>query len=525
MTHRDASIVVAPGKVSLDDLARVLAGAAVMLDPSFWPRVEAASSIVAKAARADAPVYGINTGFGKLASTRIAADQTALLQRNLIVSHCCGVGAPTPEPIVRLMMALKIVSLGRGASGVRRDVIEQLQTLLARGVCPLVPQQGSVGASGDLAPLAHMTAVMIGEGQAIVDGRVVPGREALATAGLSPLTLGPKEGLALINGTQFSTAYAVSGLLRAHRLACSALVTGALSVDAAMASTAPFRAEIQELRGHAGQVAVGAALTALLAGSDIRQSHLEGDERVQDPYCLRCQPQVAGAALDLLTQAARTLTIEANAVTDNPLVLVETGEIVSGGNFHAEPVAFAADQIALAMSEIGATSERRIATLVDPALNFGLPPFLTPDPGINSGFMIAEVTAAALYAENKQRAVACSIDSTPTSANQEDHVSMAAHAARRLSDMADNLATILGIELLVAAQGITLRLPHSTSAPLAAVIAALREQVPELRADRYMADDLAKATALVEAGVLPAAAISALQTNPFPILAERGRLS
>ena len=525
MTHRDASIVVAPGKVSLDDLARVLAGAAVMLDPSFWPRVEAASSIVAKAARADAPVYGINTGFGKLASTRIAADQTALLQRNLIVSHCCGVGAPTPEPIVRLMMALKIVSLGRGASGVRRDVIEQLQTMLARGVCPLVPQQGSVGASGDLAPLAHMTAVMIGEGQAIVDGRAVPGREALAAAGLSPLTLGPKEGLALINGTQFSTAYAVSGLLRAHRLACSALVTGALSVDAAMASTAPFRAEIQELRGHAGQVAVGAALTALLAGSDIRQSHLEGDERVQDPYCLRCQPQVGGAALDLLTQAARTLTIEANAVTDNPLVLVETGEIVSGGNFHAEPVAFAADQIALAMSEIGATSERRIATLVDPALNFGLPPFLTPDPGINSGFMIAEVTAAALYAENKQRAVACSIDSTPTSANQEDHVSMAAHAARRLSDMADNLATILGIELLVAAQGITLRLPHSTSAPLAAVIAALREQVPELRADRYMADDLAKAAALVEAGVLPAAAISALQTNPFPILAERGRLS
>ena len=525
MTHRDASIVVAPGKVSLDDLARVLAGAAVMLDPSFWPRVEAASSIVAKAARADAPVYGINTGFGKLASTRIAADQTALLQRNLIVSHCCGVGAPTPEPIVRLMMALKIVSLGRGASGVRRDVIEQLQTMLARGVCPLVPQQGSVGASGDLAPLAHMTAVMIGEGQAIVDGRAVPGREALAAAGLSPLTLGPKEGLALINGTQFSTAYAVSGLLRAHRLACSALVTGALSVDAAMASTAPFRAEIQELRGHAGQVAVGAALTALLAGSDIRQSHLEGDERVQDPYCLRCQPQVGGAALDLLTKAARTLTIEANAVTDNPLVLVETGEIVSGGNFHAEPVAFAADQIALAMSEIGATSERRIATLVDPALNFGLPPFLTPDPGINSGFMIAEVTAAALYAENKQRAVACSIDSTPTSANQEDHVSMAAHAARRLSDMADNLATILGIELLVAAQGITLRLPHSTSAPLAAVIAALREQVPELRADRYMADDLAKATALVEAGVLPAAAISALQTNPFPILAERGRLS
>ena len=397
--------------------------------------------------------------------------------------------------------------------------------MLARGIYPLVPQQGSVGASGDLAPLAHMTAVMIGEGQALVGGKVVPGRDALAAAGLAPLTLGPKEGLAL------DQRYAVLDGLCHFRLvarpwpACATLVTGALSVDAAMASTAPFRPEIQQLRGHAGQIAAGAALTALLEGSDISMSHLEGDERVQDPYCLRCQPQVAGAALDLLTQAARTLTIEANAVTDNPLVLVETGEIVSGGNFHAEPVAFAADQIALALSEIGAISERRIATLVDPALNFGLPPFLTPDPGLNSGFMIAEVTAAALYAENKQRAAACSIDSTPTSANQEDHVSMAAHAARRLSDMADNLAAILGIELLVAAQGIGLRAPHTTSPALAAVIAVLREQVPALGGDRYMADDLAKATALVAAGALPAAAMSVLKNNPFPNLAERGHLS
>ncbi|MCA6116428.1 histidine ammonia-lyase [Bradyrhizobium sp. WSM 1738] len=525
MSERDASIVVSPGRVSLSDLQQVLAGASVVLDPSFWPRVEAASAIVAKAAHSDVPAYGINTGFGKLASRRIPSDQTTLLQRNLIVSHCCGVGQPTPEPIVRLMMALKVVSLGRGASGVRREVIEQLQAMLARGICPLVPQQGSVGASGDLAPLAHMTAVMIGEGQALVGGKIVAGRDALAAADLAPITLGPKEGLALINGTQFSSAYAISGLLRGHGLACAALVTGALSVDAAMASTAPFRPEIQRLRGHDGQVAAGAALTALLEGSDIRMSHLEGDERVQDPYCLRCQPQVAGAALDILTQAARTLTIEANAVTDNPLVLVDTGEIVSGGNFHAEPVAFAADQIALALSEIGAISERRIATLVDPALNFGLPPFLTPDPGINSGFMIAEVTAAALYAENKQRAAACSIDSTPTSANQEDHVSMAAHAARRLSDMADNLATILGIELLVAAQGIGLRAPHTTSPALAAVIAVLREQVPPLGHDRYMADDLKKAAALVEAGALPAAAISVLENNPFPNLAERGHLS
>ena len=511
-----SAIVVEPGHVSLDDLAKVLGGASIELEPSFLPGVEAAAAIVAEAAAAAAPVYGINTGFGKLASKRIPAEQTALLQRNLILSHCCGVGEPTPEPIVRLMMALKIVSLGRGASGVRRDVIGQLEAMLARGICPLVPQQGSVGASGDLAPLAHMAATMIGEGEALVDGRLLSSGDALAVARLSPLTLGPKEGLALINGTQFSTAYAISGLLRAHGLACAALVTGALSVDAAMASTAPFRPEIQALRGHAGQIAAGAALTELLSGSAIRMSHLDGDERVQDPYCLRCQPQVLGAALDLLTQAARTLTIEANAVTDNPLVLIETNEIVSGGNFHAEPVAFAADQIALALSEIGAISERRIATLVDPALNFGLPPFLTPEPGLNSGFMIAEVTAAALYAENKQRAMPCSIDSTPTSANQEDHVSMAAHAARRLHDMADNLAHILGIELLVAAQGIELRAPHATSAALTAAIAALRAQVPALESDRYMAGDIARASALVGDGALPAAIIAVLGRDPFP---------
>ena len=513
-----SAITVAPGRVSLDEIAQVYAGASLALDPAYWPDVEAAAAIVATAAQGGEPVYGINTGFGKLASKRIPPDQTAQLQRNLILSHCCGVGPATPEPVVRLMIALKIISLGRGASGVRREIIEQLQAMLTQGVCPFVPQQGSVGASGDLAPLAHMTAVMIGEGQAFVDGRLVPGREALAQAGLTPVMLGPKEGLALINGTQFSTAYALAGLLRAHDLVCAALVTGALSVDAAMASTAPFRPEIQALRGHPGQIAAGRVLTDLLEGSDIRLSHLEGDERVQDPYCLRCQPQVAGAALDLLTQAARTLVIEANAVTDNPLVLVETGEIISGGNFHAEPVAFAADQIALALSELGAISERRIATLVDPALNFGLPPFLTPEPGLNSGFMIAEVTAAALFAENKQRALPCSIDSTPTSANQEDHVSMAAHAARRLHDMADNLAGIVGIELLVAAQGIELRAPHCTSAALSAVIGALRAYVPALENDRYMADDLGKAAALVAGGVLAKAAAGALGGDTFPKL-------
>ena len=510
--------VVRPGHVTLETLAAIYAGAAVTLDPGYWPQVDAAAAIVGRAAAGASAVYGVNTGFGKLASQRIPAHDTTALQRNLILSHCCGVGDPTPLPVVRLMMALKIISLGRGASGVSRQIIQQLEAMLARDVYPYVPQQGSVGASGDLAPLAHMAAVMMGEGQAHLDGRLVRGSAALAAAGLQAIALGPKEGLALINGTQFSTAYAIAGLLRGHALACAALVTGALSVDAAMASTVPFRPEIQALRGHAGQIAAAAALLALLDGSDIRQSHLEGDVRVQDPYCLRCQPQVTGAALDILREAARTLVIEANAVTDNPLVLVETGEIVSGGNFHAEPVAFAADTIALALSEIGAISERRIATLVDPALNFGLPPFLTRAPGLNSGFMIAEVTAAALFAENKQRAAPCSIDSTPTSANQEDHVSMAAHAARRLMPMADNLVHILGIELLVAAQGIELRAPLTTSPPLAAVIAEFRKLVPTLGVDRYMAGDLSAAAEFVSAGALTRSAVGALAQNPFPAL-------
>jgi histidine ammonia-lyase len=510
-------ITLTPGQVGVSEIEAVLDGLPAALDRAALPRVEAAARIIAKAAQGEAAVYGVNTGFGKLASKRIRPEDTAALQRNLILSHCCGVGEPTPRAIVRLMMALKLVSLGRGASGVRVEVIRQIEAMLAAGVTPVVPAQGSVGASGDLAPLAHMAAAMMGEGEAEVGGRVMPGAEALAAAGLAPLALGPKEGLALINGTQFSTAHALAGACRARRLALTSLVTGALSVDAAMASTTPFRPEIQALRGLPGQIAAGRALMALLEGSGIREAHLDGDERVQDPYCLRCQPQVAGAAMDLIDQALRTLLIEANAATDNPLVLVETGEIVSGGNFHAEPVAFAADQLALAISEIGAIAERRIATLVDPALNFGLPPFLTPDPGLNSGFMIAEVTAAALYAENKQRAAPASIDSTPTSANQEDHVSMAAHGARRLHEMNRNLAQILGIELLVAAQGIDLRkrgaVPASvgggermaklkTSPALERVIGLLRGRVPMLEADRHMAGDLAAAAELIAGGAV-----------------------
>ncbi len=513
------SLTLRPGHISLADLAAIASGTTGKLDATFWPKVEAAANIVADAANGKAAVYGVNTGFGKLASKRIAPADTATLQRNLILSHCCGVGDATPRRIVRLMMALKIISLGRGASGVRRIVIEQLEALLAHDICPLVPIQGSVGASGDLAPLAHMTAVMIGEGFVLTAHGPRPASEVLKAAGMAPITLGAKEGLALINGTQFSTAWALAGLIDAHNLARNALLTGALTVDAAMASTTPFRPEIQALRGHAGQIAAGHALTMLLADSQIRLSHLDGDERVQDPYCLRCQPQVMGACLDLLDSAARTLVIEANAVTDNPLVLVETGEIVSGGNFHAEPVAFAADQTALAISEIGAITERRIATLVDPALNFGLPPFLTPEPGLNSGFMIAEVTAAALFAENKHLANPCSTDSTPTSANQEDHVSMAAHAARRLARMNDNLAQIIGIELLVAAQGIELRAPLTTSAPLARVIAQLRVRVPKLGPDRYMAPDLAAAAELIKSGrLIQTAADATAPADPFPSL-------
>ena len=396
------------------------------------------------------------------------------------------------------MIALKVNSLGRGASGVRWDVIELMQNLLARGVTPVIPMQGSVGASGDLAPLAHLAAVLIGEGEALHEGVRMPGADALAKAGLTPVVLAAKEGLGLINGTQFSCAVALAALFRTLDLFNAALVTGALCTDAAMGSAAPFRPEIHELRGQRGQLDAAAALRALLDGSEIRESHREDDERVQDPYCIRCQPQVMGACLDLLRHCADTLEREANAVTDNPLVFPDSGDILSGGNFHAEPVAFAADQMALAIAEIGSITERRIAMLVDPALNYGLPPFLTPAPGVNSGFMIAEVTAAALYSENKQKAAPASIDSTPTSANQEDHVSMAAHGACRLLPMLDNLAGIVGIELLIAGQGIDLRAPLATSPALQRVQAYLRGAVPMLQEDRFMAADIAAARAVVD---------------------------
>jgi len=507
-------ITLQPGETGLPTLEDIWREAAPLrLDPACRPVVEAAAARVQEAAQGAEPVYGVNTGFGKLASVRIAAADTAQLQRNLILSHCCGVGEPLEPETVRLMMALKLVSLGRGASGVRWRIVAQIEAMLAAGVLPVIPAQGSVGASGDLAPLAHMAAAMLGEGEAELDGARMPAGEALAMAGLAPVTLGPKEGLALINGTQFSTACALAGLFRAWRAMQAAIVTSALTTDAIMGSDAPLLAEIHALRGQPGQIAVAAAMRALMAGSEIRESHREGDSRVQDPYCIRCQPQVTGAALDLLGFAAGTLRIEANAVTDNPLVLAG-GRIVSGGNFHAEPVGFAADQIALALAEIGAIAQRRIALMVDPVLSHDLPPFLTPDPGLNSGLMIAEVTSAALMSENKHLANPCSTDSTPTSANQEDHVSMAAHGARRLGRMVANLETILGIEAICAAQGIGFRAPLRTSAPLARVLAALRAEVPAIGADRYLAPDLARAARLVAEGALAEAAAIPLPRLP-----------
>lgn len=497
------TLTLTPGAVTLADLAQIYrTQASVQLNPSSHAGIERAQTHIEAAANGHLAVYGVNTGFGKLASVKIEAKDTATLQRNLILSHCCGVGEPIARPHARLMMALKLLSLGRGASGVRMEIVTLLEEMLAKGVTPLIPRQGSVGASGDLAPLAHMAAVMMGHAEAEFKGETLSGAEALKRAGLAPVVLGAKEGLALINGTQFSTAFALAGLFDGWRAMQTALVTSSLSTDAIMGSTAPLQPEIHALRGHAGQIDAARAMRALLDGSEIRESHVEGDTRVQDPYCIRCQPQVTGAAMDILRQAARTLEIEANAATDNPLVLVESGLIVSGGNFHAEPVGFAADMIALAIAEIGAIAQRRIALIVDPVLSHDLPPFLTPNPGLNSGLMIAEVTTAALMSENKHLANPCVTDSTPTSANQEDHVSMAAHGAVRLGRMVENLERILGVEAICAAQGIEFRAPLRTSGPLAGVVAKLRTKVATLAEDRYMAPDLEAAAVLVREGAL-----------------------
>jgi histidine ammonia-lyase len=495
------TVVIRPGEASLSDWRAIWRGAPAAFDPSSHAAVAASAAAVGRILARGEPVYGINTGFGKLAGVRIAARDLAQLQRNIVLSHAAGVGEPASVPATRLMMALKLGSLGQGASGVQPRTLQLIEAMLARGVTPIVPSQGSVGASGDLAPLAHMAATMIGVGEARIGDRIAPAQVALAEVGLTPVALQPKEGLALLNGTQFSTANALVGLFIAETLFGSALATGALSTDGARGSDTPFDARIHALRRHTGQIEVAAALRALLAGSAIRASHLTGDERVQDPYCLRCQPQVMGACLDLLRNATATILAEANGVSDNPLIFADTDEALSGGNFHGEPIAFAADMVALAICEIGSLAERRIALLVDPTLS-GLPAFLTPKPGLNSGFMIAQVTAAALVAENKTRAYPASVDSIPTSANQEDHVSMAAHGARRLEPMAANAMSIIGIELIAAAQACDFHAPLLSSTPLEALRALARRAVPHLEDDRYFHPDIAAATKLVSDGAV-----------------------
>ena len=493
---------ITPGALTLEQLMAIHADTvSLQLLDASRAAIRASQQVVQNAADGDAPVYGVNTGFGKLANQRISKSQLATLQLNLIRSHCVGVGEPLQPAVMRLMLALKAASLARGYSGVREVVIDTLMAVYNAGLVPWVPSKGSVGASGDLAPLAHMTLALMGEGFMLVNGAPVPALGALQAAGIAPLVLGPKEGLALINGTQTSTALALHALLVFEPVLEAALVIGALTIDAARGSDGPFDPRIHALRGQPGQIDVAQYYRALLAGSEIRHSHLHGDDRVQDPYCLRCQPQVVGACLDQLRHAARVLLIEANAVTDNPLVFAEDQAMLSGGNFHAEPVALAADGMALAIAEVGAIAERRIAMLIDSSVS-RLPPFLTEDAGLNSGFMIAHVTAAALASENKSLAHPASVDSLPTSANQEDHVSMATFAARRLQAMVDNTAHILGVELLAAAQGIDFLRPLHSSPVLEEVHALLRLNVLKMEQDRYLAPDIAHATALVRDGSL-----------------------
>lgn len=494
------TFTIHPGQMTLADLRQIwLAATPVALSASAYPVIQASCDAVqAIVAKGDA-AYGINTGFGLLAKTRIPDDKLEQLQRNLILSHSVGTGDLISDEVVRLIMIMKIGSLARGFSGVRPLVIDTLIALLNKGIMPAIPAKGSVGASGDLAPLSHMTLAMLGVGEVRVNGKLMSAADALRDAGIAPVVLAAKEGLALINGTQVSTGLALHGLFMAERMLEAGIMTGALSIDAAKGSDAPFDERIHIVRGQPGQIAVAKMYRQLLEHSAIRQSHLEADERVQDPYSLRCQPQVMGACLDLIGNAARTLLIEANAVTDNPLIF--DGGVFSGGNFHAEPVAFAADTLALAIAEIGALSERRIALLIDATLS-GLPPFLVKEPGINSGFMIAHVTAAALASENKSLAHPGSVDSLPTSANQEDHVSMATFAARRLHDMAHNTAAILGIELLAAAQGIDFHRPLKTSTYLEHVHRQLRDKVAFYDADRFFAPDIEAAKQMVLAGEL-----------------------
>jgi histidine ammonia-lyase len=475
-------------------------GAPIALAAACRPAIAASAAAVAAILASGGPAYGINTGFGRLSQIRIPAAELEQLQTNIVLSHAAGTGPLLDDATVGLVLALKIASFARGASGVRPELVDLLVALYNHGIYPCIPSKGSVGASGDLAPLAHLALALLGIGDVRLAGERIPAVDALRRAGLAPIRLAPKEGLAMLNGTQVSTALALMGLFAAEDVLAAAVVAGAMSIDAAAGSDTPFDPRIHALRGHAGQRELAAAYLDLLRDSAIRRSHRDNDPRVQDPYSLRCQPQVMGACLDSLRFAARAFEVEANSVTDNPLVFAETREVLSGGNFHAEPVALAADALAVAIAETGSLSERRIALLIDTTLS-GLPPFLVEHGGVNSGFMVAQVTAAALASENKSLAHPASVDSLPTSANQEDHVSMATFAARRLGDMAANAAGIVAIELLAAAQGIEFRKPLATSPRLAEALALVREEVAFYDHDRYFAPDIAAVQRLVAGGV------------------------
>lgn len=490
------ALILAPGQLKLGDLRRLQSGDwKARLGDGWQGAVERSARLVRDRIEAGDVMYGINTGFGLLANTRIARDQLEALQLSIVRSHAAGTGELLPAGVVRMVLALKASSLARGYSGVRPAIVERLMDFLDADLLPCVPSQGSVGASGDLAPLAHMSLPLVGEGEVIFRGRRIEAGQALREAGLAPLALAPKEGLALLNGTQVSTALALQGLFAAEDLVSAAVVVGAMSVEAALGSRTPFDDAIHGVRGHRAQIDTAAAFRSLLSESEIARSHADCG-RVQDPYSLRCQPQILGACLAQLRHAATDLEVEANAVSDNPLVFADSGRVLSGGNFHAELVAMAADAIALAVAETGALSERRIALLVDSAMS-RLPPFLVQDSGVNSGFMLAQVTAAALASENKTYAHPASVDSLPTSANQEDHVSMAAFAARRLGPMIDNTRRVLAIEWLAAAQGIDFRRPLKSSPPIEAAHALLRTHVAFWDRDRYFAPDIEAAGRLV----------------------------
>ena len=489
-----------PESIDLAALRQLWSGAEARLDDASMQRVANAAQSVDRIVAGGETVYGVNTGFGLLANTRIPDDRLAELQTNLILSHSAGLGDALPRHVARLMIVLKLLGLGRGYSGVRTVVIDALQRLLDANAMPLIPAQGSVGASGDLAPLAHLISALMGYGRIDVAGEIMSAAKALERIGLDPLQLGPKEGLALINGTQASTALALDALFAGERVFGAAIAAGALSVDALKGSAKPFDPRISQLRGQPGQIQVAAAIQGLLDGSEILTSHV-ACSRVQDPYSFRCQPQVMGASLDLLTNAARTLTIEAGAVTDNPIVFPDEDKAISGGNFHAQPVAFAADTIAMALCEVGSISERRISVLVDPKMS-GLPAFLTKDSGVNSGLMIPQVTAAALVSENKSLAFPVSVDSIPTSAGQEDHVSMAPIAARKAGQIARNAAGVIAVELMAAAEGIDYHAPLKTSAKLQVIHAKIRAFSPQFTADRYWADEMAALQAAVVDGAI-----------------------